>query len=60
MLKNTFDDGFNLELVETAYFDGILAIPKIEPPEEIFIPTAMIPFSKRNRSKYFSECIVFY
>ena len=60
MLKNSFDEGFNLELVETAFFDGVLEIPKIEPPKEIFIPKNVIPFSKRNRSKNFSECVVFY
>jgi len=51
--KNTFDEGFNLELVETALFDGALEIPKIDPPEEIIIPPNMIPYSKRDRSKDF-------
>ncbi len=60
MLKNTFDEGFNLELVETAFFDGVLEIPKIEPPKKVFIPPNMIPFPKRNRSKDFSECVAFY
>ena len=60
MLKNTFDEGFNLELVETAFFDGILEIPRIEPPEKIIIPPGMIPYSQRDRSKDFSECVVFY
>lgn len=60
MIKNNFDEGFNLELVETAFFDGVLEIPKIEPPEKIIIPSGMIPYSKRNRSEDFSECVVFY
>ena len=60
MDKNNFDEGFNLELVKSAFFDGVLEIPIIEPPEKIIIPTDMIPFSKRNRSKTFSECVVFY
>ena len=60
MIKNNFDEGFNLEWVQTAFFDGELEIPKIEPPEKIIIPTGMIPYSKRNRSKDFSECLVFY
>lgn len=60
MVKNTFDDGFNLELVETALFDGVFEIPKIDPPEKIFIPNATIPYSKRNRSENFSECVIFY
>ena len=60
MIKNTFDEGFNLELVQTAFFDGELEIPKIEPPKEIIIPSRMIPYSKRRRSKDYSECLVFY
>ena len=60
MQKNNFDEGFNVELVQTAFFDGVLEIPVIEPPKKIVIPNAMIPFSKRNRSEKFSECLVFY
>lgn len=60
MQKNNFDEGFNLELVQTAFFDGVLEIPVIEPPKKIVIPKAMIPFSQRNRSENFSECLVFY
>ena len=60
MTKNNFDEGFNLELVQTAFFDGVLEIPKIEPPEKIIIPPSMIPYSQRDRSKDFSECVVFY
>lgn len=58
--KNSMDDGFNSELVETAIFDGILEIPQIERPNKFKIPTSMIPFSERNRSADFSECLVFY
>ena len=60
MNKNNFDEGFNLELVQTAFFEGELEIPMINPPKNIVIPKAMIPFSKRNRSKNFSECLTFY
>lgn len=60
MIKNSFDEGFNLELVQTAFFDGVLEIPRIEPPEKIIIPSAMIPYSQRERSEDFSECLVFY
>ena len=38
----------------------MLEIPKINPPNEIIIPKIMIPFSKRNCSENFSECVVFY
>ncbi len=54
------DDGFNSELVETAFFDGIFEIPRIEPPKEIIIPERLIPYTKRNQSKDFSEFLMFY
>ena len=54
------DDGFNSELVETAFFDGIFEIPIIEKPKEFLIPKNFIPFSKRNSSKTFAETLVFY
>ena len=54
------DDGFNSELVETAFFDGILEIPRLETPKEIFVPENLIPFTKRNSSKNFSETLAFY
>lgn len=60
MEKNNFDEGFSLELVQTAFFDGVLEIPKIESPTKIIVPTRMIPFTKRNRTEDFSECLVFY
>ena len=58
--KAIIDDGFNPELVETAFFDGVLEMPRIEAPEKIVIPSGMIPFSVRNSSKDHSEHIVFY
>ena len=60
MKPNTFDEGFDIELVKNALFDGELEIPIINPPEKIIVPSAMIPFSRRNSSKDFSECLVFY
>ena len=59
-IKNTIDDGFNPELVETAFFDGTLEMPVIERPKEIIIPKGMIPFSKIKNSKTYEEFIVFY
>lgn len=47
-------------LVQTASFDGELDIPIIDPPKKIVIPSKMIPYSKRNSSKDFSECLAFY
>jgi hypothetical protein len=58
--KVIIDDGFNPELVETAFFDGILEMPCIEKPAEIVIPDGMIPFSQRKKSKGHSEFLVFY
>lgn len=58
--KIIIDDGFNPEFVETAFFDGILEMPKIEKPKEIIIPKSVIPFSQREKSVDFSEILVFY
>lgn len=54
------DDGFNSELVETAFFDGVLEIPKLEAPKEVILPERLIPFTKRNSSVDFSETMMFY
>ena len=56
-MKLNIDDGFSLELVVNANFDGFLEIPVIKPPKEIIIPERIIPFSKRNRSKDSSEFV---
>ena len=47
MLKNKIDDGFNPELVYGAFFDGLLEIPHIKKPDNIIIPSELIPFSQR-------------
>ena len=60
MLKNKIDDGFNPELVSGAFFDGILEIPQIKRPDKIIIPSALIPFSQRNRSDNYKEFVHFY
>ncbi len=59
-MKNIIDDGFNSELVKTAFFDGYLEIPIIEKPEKIIIPTAIIPFTKMSRSTDKIEAVHFY
>lgn len=59
-IKAVIDDGFNAELVETAFFDGILEIPVIKPVEQIVIPDHVIPYSKINQSKDHSEFVLFY
>ena len=60
MLKNKIDDGFNPELVYGAFFDGNLEIPQIKKPDKIIIPSALIPFSQRNRSSNYKEFVHFY
>ncbi len=60
IIKNIIDDGYNAELVANAYFDGVLEIPKLEKPKNIFIPPALIPFTKMNRSSSKSEAVHFY
>ena len=60
MLKNKIDDGFNPELVYGAFFDGNLEIPQIKRPDKIIIPSALIPFSQRNRSDNYKEFVHFY
>lgn len=60
MRKTILDDGFNPELVTSAFFDGFLEIPKIERPKEIIIPSALIPFSQIRRSETKTEAVHFY
>ncbi len=60
MIKNIIDDGFRPDLVETAYFDGILEIPQIEKPEKIIIPNGCVPFSKRKRDIEHKCFVCFY
>ncbi len=59
-IKCVIDDGFNSELTEDAFFDGIFEIPQIKPPAEIIIPDGIIPFSERRKTNNFSEFIAFY
>lgn len=58
--KAVIDDGMNSELVETAFFDGLLEMPAINPPREIIIPKGMIPFSQREKTADFSDTVVFH
>lgn len=61
ILKNLFYDGFNSQLIETAFFEGILEIPMLNAPSKFIIPTVAIPFSKRKSiANPEKEMIVFY
>ena len=54
------DEGFRVSLVETAFFDGKFEIPHIDAPNEIIIPSGMVPFSIRERSKDKKDFVCFY
>lgn len=58
--KATLDDGCNPELVAGARFDGRLEIPIIEKPSRIIIPSAIVPFSKRNQISDANAAVGFY
>lgn len=62
MIKNkiNMDDGFNAELVETAFFDGIFEMPIINPPQKLVIPERLIPINHLNSSNNYSEAIAPY
>ncbi len=60
-MRNLFYDGFNSKLIETAFFEGMLEIPKLEKQQEIILPTVAVPFSKRKAiTNPEEEMIVFY
>lgn len=58
--KVVIDDGCNPELVETAFFDGILEMPKLLPLKKIIVPKGIVPFSERNKSKNHEDFVSFY
>ena len=55
------DDGFQLELVADAFFDGILQIPIIKKEISFVKPSIMVPFSERKKTLPVQETmVVFY
>jgi len=60
MHKNLIDDGFRADLVETAFFDGILEIPIIEKPDKLIIPKGLVPFSNCKRDLEHKNFVCFY
>lgn len=58
--KAIIDDGMNPELVHGADFDGYLGIPLIQKPNQLIIPSDIVPFTKRNRLKGSDVAIGFY
>ena len=58
--KAIMDDGCDPGLVSGARFEGIFDIPIIEKPERIEIPSAIVPFSERNKVTDCNTAIGFY
>ena len=58
--KAIMDDGCNPKLVAGARFEGIFDIPVIEKPERIDIPSAIVPFSERNKVTDYNTAVGFY
>ncbi len=59
-LKAAIDDGFQPELVKNARFEGLFEIPVIDKPKNIFIPSGITPFSRRNEAPTENEAIGFF
>lgn len=59
-IETLVDEGFRVNLVETAFFDGKFEIPHIDAPKEIIIPEGMVPFSIRGRNQDKKDFICFY
>ena len=59
-IRNLFYDGFNSKLIETAFYDSVLEIPKLDPHEVIEIPEGAVPFSKRKKRTSNNQMLVFY
>ena len=57
---NIIDDGFASELVEKAIFCGTLEIPHICRPDQLLIPSGLIPFTQLRYSKNHSKAVHFY
>lgn len=57
--RAVFDDGMCPDLVYGADFDGYTGIPIIKKPEEVIIPTDIVPFTDKNRVTDKSVAIAF-
>lgn len=60
LTMNIIDDGFSLDLVKNARFEGLYDIPAIERPDKLVIPSGMVPFSRRNESAARDKFVCFY
>ena len=59
-VSNLVDEGFRIDLVVDAFFDGCFEIPHINAPSKIIIPDGMVPFSVRERSREYKDFVCFY
>lgn len=59
-MEKIIDDGFNSKWVETALFDGIMEIPIVKRPDNIYVPGDIVPFTCRNRTSGEGEVVCFY
>ncbi len=58
MAKSIIDDGFRPELVEGALYEGPYDIPMIEAlPDQVSLPSSLIPFDKRNQTSDYDQWI---
>lgn len=60
MKKMIINDGFHPEFVKTAQFESIFEIPRFKNSNYLTLPSELIPFSHRKKSKSKTEFIHFY
>ena len=59
-IETLVDEGFRVSLIETAFFDGKFEIPHIDAPKDIVVPSGLVPFSRRQRSRDKQDFVCFY
>ena len=59
-IETLVDEGFIVSLIETAFFDGKFEIPHIDAPKDIVVPSGLVPFSRRLRSRDKQDFVCFY
>lgn len=59
-IETLVDEGFRVFLIETAFFDGKFEIPHIDAPNDIVVPSGLVPFSRRQRSCDKQDFVCFY
>ncbi|MCT7738225.1 MAG: DUF4417 domain-containing protein, partial [Lactobacillus iners] len=59
-IETLVDEGFRVSLIETAFFYGKFEIPHIDDPKDIVVPSGLVPFSRRQRSRDKQDFVCFY